>query len=296
MTTLNNVKSIIINHNKITDVSNSPLVLPTQSSIANNTIIQSSTTLLTEKSLPLNHSIQQSLNNKYTNPVNNNLITYESVENSIQQEPLLFANTLTDNENNTNEYIIHGQDDDDYDLTEDSYSNIHLLDGSGYWFYGDKEIDSDTHVFEINEQYKTDNLNYQYKWDIGTRIIYPRKTYNDNNFGILDANYIYIKFAFLDLKYSVDDNIWYRYKWSSGSWIWDSVSPDSMGQIFFSQLGEDNIKTLLSIEKTEDNNNKEIIMAIYINSSELLITISVTLKEGSFFQKLHVKNLFSKKH
>ena len=37
-------------------------------------------------------------------------------------------------------------------------------------------------------------------------------------------------------------------------------------------------------------------LAFYINSSELLITISVTLKEGSFFQKLHVKNLFSKKH
>jgi len=487
MSNLNNVKSIILNHKKITNISNSPLILPTSES----STTQSSSTILTEKSLPLNHSIQESLKDKYFNP-ENNLITYESVENSVQQNSLqfdkilteidsesekydlnicydsqfdfynnstneklmtihqiinsaktknylsttsttpgysliytkdnrfknseannneeyitinpdnyetyrmtyqnyktvfadnfpnhstrmiynqiiddnndnneidvlhysitnnnntiqliniriinfdnfnsnlvyvitpikghehietsindylsvnnqikiietrktiytklnpyetisediydkllttnalenayitnslLFANTLTNNENNTDEYIIHGRDDDNYDLTEDSYPNIHLLDGSADWFYGDKEIDSNTHVFEINEQYKKDDLNYQYRWYSDIGIVYPRKTYNDDNFGTLDANYIYIKFEFLNLKYSVDDDIWYRYKWSSSDgWIWDTVSLDSTGKAFF-DIASGNIKALISMETTE--NNKIITMYIY---------------------------------
>lgn len=93
MSNLNNVKSINLNHKKITDINTSEINLPKKDSM----VILSPNTLLTEKSLPLNHSIQESLENKINNPTNNNLITYESVENSVQQNTLIFDKVLSEN-------------------------------------------------------------------------------------------------------------------------------------------------------------------------------------------------------
>lgn len=142
MTSLNNVKQIVLNHKKINDVSTTPLLLPKSDS----SYSQSSTKILTEKSLPLNHSIQKSLRNEIKN---NDLITYESVENSVQQNKLKFMRTLSDNKDNNNMY-----------LSDVNYENIYSFCNSydNGIFVGVKNISGNyKNVCDVNTFYKVSN-------------------------------------------------------------------------------------------------------------------------------------------
>ena len=489
MTTLNNVNSIILNHKKISDVSTSPLILPTSDS----TSIQSSTSILTEKSLPLNHSIKQSLEDKFTNPINNNLITYESIENSIQQNSLQFDKILTENSdeeydlnvcydvqldfynNSTNEkilnihqiinspktnyyisttsttpgysliytkdnkfknnednndepfviinpnkyqiynmiyknykttiydefadhepmgifnYIIDGniekrvmyydithnksnfhiyeinipisnnnseyieddfndndllynitptkgkervetltneylgennrikvietkkiiytklnpyetiseniynkllttnalentyvsdkllfgktltnnpenieqieiiQGDENYNLTFDSYDNVNILGDSGSWLYGNKELRDNVYVYEINEQFLTENLYYSYRWDGYHFIKYIKNSYYDDDIGDADANYIYINCSFKNLKYSVIEDKLYVYQ--NG---WEVYTLQDNLAIFNITDPYENVNVNI-IVKIERNGNNELMIGLYFN-------------------------------